>query len=103
MVLRDHNLIITSAKQLVQALNNLPPESTDLYEFTIIEEFPVFERVKAQDREEVKLAGIRSLHQISFSTSGLKTSKLSCLSCARLGSECELCSQKLITIPMNKL
>ena len=103
MVLRDHNLVITSAKQLVQALNNLPPESTDLYDFTIIEEFPAFERIKAQDRAEVKLAGIRSLHQISFSTAGLKTSTLSCLSCARLGSECELCSQKLITIPMDKL
>ena len=82
MVLHDHNLVITSAKQLVQALNNLPPESTDLYDFTIIEEFPAFEWIKAQDRAEVKLAGIRSLHQISFSTAGLKTSTLSCLSCA---------------------
>ena len=103
MVLRDNNLVITCAKQLVEALNNVPPESTDLYEFTILEEFPAFEWVKAQDRAEVKLAGIRRLHQINFSTAGLKTSTLSCLSCARLGSECELCSQKPITIPMDKL
>ena len=103
MVLRDRKLVIHNAKELVEALSHVPPEVTESYEFTVVEEFPNFERVPAKQRAGVELRGIRKLHQINFSEAGLKTSVVSCLSCARLQEECGLCSNEQPTIPTTKL
>ena len=84
-------------------MSHVPPEVTESHEFTVVEEFPNFERVPAKQRAGVELRGIRKLHQINFSEAGLKTSVVSCLSCARLQEECGLCANEQPTIPTTKL
>ena len=103
MVLRNPDLTIASAGQLVKELNNLPPENTDKYDFCLIEETKSFTRIPDKERKDVMLPGIRKLHSITFTDGGLKTSVLSCLSCARLSGECEDCANQLHDVAPAKL
>ena len=103
MCLRDKELVLTCTAQLVEELTKISPPSTDKYEFCAIEEFPTFQRVGARDRQEVKLQGIRKLHQINHSGGGIKVSPLSCLDCAKLSGECEQCQAADFTVTPDRL
>ena len=87
----------------MEELNKLTPDNTAKYDFTIVEEFGTFERTPAADREEVKLKGIRKIHQITYRGSSLTALPLSCLSCARLQAQCEECAGLPPTVTEEKL
>ena len=98
-----NNLVITCARKLVEELNKLTPDNTAKYDFMIVEEFGTFERTPAADREEVKLKGIRKIHQITYRGSSLTALPLSGLSCARLQAQCEECASLPPTVTKEKL
>ena len=103
MLLRNNNLAITCAKELVEELNKLTPDKVGKYEFTMVEEYGTFERTNPKDRDEVKLNGIRKVHQVTFNGSSLTALPLSCLSCARLQAQCDECVILPPTVPEMKL
>ena len=103
MLLRNNNLAITCAKELVEELNKLTPDKVGKYEFTMVEEYGTFERTNPKDRDEVKLNGIRKVHQVTFNGSSLTALPLSCLSCARLQAQCDTCVLLPPTVPEMKL
>ena len=83
MVLRDRKLVIHNAKELVEALGHVPPEVTESYEFTVVEEFSEFVRVPAKQRTGVELRGI---HNFTRSTSvRLDLKPVQCLAFPVLG------------------
>ena len=99
----EHKLVITSARELVDNYKQLAPDETKRYRFCCVEEFPRFERTEPSKRLEVKIPGIRKIHQITFLNGGLKTRLRSCLMCLQLQKECEICAKEPFTISSLKL
>ena len=69
----------------------------------MIEETKTFIWIPDKQRKDVMLPGIRKLHSIAYTDGRLKTSVLSCLSCARLSGECEDCANRLHDVAPAKL
>ena len=103
MILKNHKLVITSARELVDNYKQLAPDETKRYRFCCVEEFPRFERTEPLKRLEVKIPGIRKIHQITFLNGGLKTRLRSCLMCLQLQKEWEICAKEPFTISSVKL
>ena len=52
MLLKNNELVITSARELVDSYKQLAPEDTKCYRFCSIEEFPRFNRTEQKTRSE---------------------------------------------------
>ena len=103
MVLRDPSLVIQCARHMVEAVRKVTPDTSPKYQFHVVEEFPAFERVRPEERNSVKLTGIRKIHEIGLRSGNLVAKTLSCLECCRLQIECDSCSQTPPTITADKL
>ena len=103
MILKNTNLVITCARDLVAEYLKCAPNHTKCYEFCVVEEFPSFVREKSHVRAEVKIPSIRKIHSIVFTNGGLKCSNLSCITCLKIQEECDNCSQKVFTVSPKKL
>ena len=95
MCLRNPELVILCAADLVREVNKLTPDSTNKYSFVVVEEFPVFTRVLPHLRAEVPISGIRKLHEIGYRAGGIRAKRLSCLTCLWQKEECESCQRAL--------
>ena len=93
MILRNPNLVMRCAAELVEVYEKFAPKDTQRYAFLHVEEILPFEREESKARKKVTVPGINKLHQIRYTKGGLKLAELSCLSCLRLPVECETCSK----------
>ena len=100
LILRNKQLVIMKASQLVEALNTASPEdsSTAKYSFRVVEEFPPMTRILADQRHGIPIRGIRKLHSISFVNGGLKSRAVSCLVCLEQAVICQNCSDASYTV-----
>ena len=103
MCLRNPELVILCAADLVREVTKLTPDCTKKYSFVVVEEFPVFTRIQPHLRAQVPIQGIRKLHEISYRAGGIRAKRLSCLTCLREQEECDRCRQLPFTIPPAKL
>ena len=104
MILRNRDLVITTAEDLVKAYHSHCDQgSTGKFQFNLVECFPKILRVKKEERPAIEVKGIRSIHRIWFSGDGVKTSRVSCHDCCRLDAECPKCSALPVTIPQSKV
>ena len=92
--MRNTNLVIVKASQLVEALNSASPEdsSTVKYSFRVVEEFPPMTRIPSIQRQGIKL------HSFSVVNGGLKSRAVSCLECLETSLVCQGCSDAAHTV-----
>ena len=95
VILRNKNLVITNAAQLVDAISAAAPEdsSTAKYSFRVIEEMPVLDRLASNLRPSIPIKGIMQMHFLGLEDGSLKIKKISCLDCLQMGRECEKCRE----------
>ena len=95
VILRNKNLVITNAAQLIDAMTAATPKNsaTAKYSFKVIEEMPVLDRVPSHVRLAVTIKGIMKLHFVGIQEGCLKTKTISCLQCLQEASECEKCAK----------
>ena len=96
ILLRNTEMVVTNAAQLVAAIQGSAPPSEDSatakYSFRIVEEMTALDRVASHLRPEIQVKGIRSLHCFSVQDGILKAKTVSCLTCLEYQEECEDCS-----------
>ena len=96
IMLRNKNLVITNAAQLVQAMHDhdssVENSATAKYSFRVVEEFSVLSRIPLNQRSELRLPGIRKIHFMSSSSAGFKVRGISCLLCWGQEVNCTECS-----------
>ena len=100
LILRNKELVIMKASQLVDALNSTLPEdsSTAKYSFRVVEEFLPMTRIPSSKRHGIKVPGIRKLYSICVVNGGLKFRAISCLECLERGLICASCSDAAHTV-----
>ena len=76
----NHPGQIRCAKDVVNVLT-VVPESTEKFTFFIVEEFPEINRIPSDQRSQIPLQGIMSMHSIKNVNGSLLPSRLTCTRC----------------------
>ena len=92
MLLRNRDLAIATAKELVDAYHMHCSEgATGVFQYNIVECFPAIQRIHKDSRKAIEIKGIRKIHTLRYSGDGIKATKTSCHECCKLDSECGEC------------
>ena len=103
MLLRNEDLTIHSAQELVTEYRKVAPERTKKYSFCHVEAFHRFPRIEKDSRPYIVIPAIRSIHSIHYKGQGLLAQKLSCLQCCTFAGLCDACSRLKITVKEEKI
>ena len=100
ILLRNEQLVITNAAQLVTAIQTAAPplksSATSKYSFRLVEEMPALDRVASHLRPAVPVKGIMKLHYFGVQDGTLKAKAVSYLECLEGNSEeCASCAATL--------
>ena len=88
-MLKNPDLTVHSAEDVVEAIKTEMKEKTKKFEFCIIEPYPEF--VRATDRDELGISGINQLHSFYVRGENLYFSEQSCTDCT-ISKMCQECS-----------
>ena len=88
-MLKDENIVIKTADDVVNLARSEVRDKTDKYSFSIIEAFDAFER--STDQDELVIEGITQLHSFIVQGDNLYFRAESCTKC-RVSEMCETCA-----------
>ena len=104
MLLRNRDLTISTAEQLVDAyLMHCGEEGTGVFQYNIVECFPTIQRIHKDSRKEIEIKGIRKLHALYYSGSSIRATKTSCHACCEIDGDCGQCREDGVTVPESKV
>ena len=87
MLLRNRDLAIATAKELVDAYHlHCSEGATGVFQYNIVECFPAIQRIHKDSRKAIEIKGIRKIHTLRYSGDGIKATKTSCHECCKLDS-----------------
>lgn len=88
-LLKDENIVIRTADDVVEVIRREVGEKTNKYEFVVVESFEPFER--STERDELAIDGIMQLHSFIVKDGKLYFANQSCTDC-RVNKICDSCS-----------